>query len=275
MRRAGILHRGRKARGIAGDAGKITPDALRDDAGAFPARAGQDRPSRRRCRSVQASEAGTVYQPDEIAALAAVAREEGLAVHMDGARFANALVSAGVSPADDDLARRRRRAVARRDEERRARLRGGDLLRSRQGRRLRLSAQARGPDTVEGPIPRRANGGLSDGRVSGSTWRAAPMPPPRGCQKGSPMRRACGWRGRPKPMRFLSLRRANSRRNGAPPARSSTIGLRVRSRPNRAPRRGDSAPARHLVRNGRARRRRSDRHGGHAAPPPQFLGKSY
>ena len=49
---------------------------------------------------------------------------------MDGARFANALVSLGCSPARDDLARRRRRAVVRRDQERRARLRGGGVLRS-------------------------------------------------------------------------------------------------------------------------------------------------
>ncbi len=48
----------------------------------------------------QASEAGTIYGPDDVAALAAVAHEAGLAVHMDGARFANALASAGVSPAD-------------------------------------------------------------------------------------------------------------------------------------------------------------------------------
>lgn len=38
----------------------------------------------------QATELGTVYTPTEIKALATVAREHGLAVHMDGARFANA-----------------------------------------------------------------------------------------------------------------------------------------------------------------------------------------
>lgn len=48
----------------------------------------------------QATEAGTVYQPAEIAALSAIAREHGLPVHMDGARFANALVSAGCTPAE-------------------------------------------------------------------------------------------------------------------------------------------------------------------------------
>ena len=40
----------------------------------------------------QATELGTVYSLDELAALTATAKRHGLAVHMDGARFANALV---------------------------------------------------------------------------------------------------------------------------------------------------------------------------------------
>jgi threonine aldolase len=48
----------------------------------------------------QATEAGTVYQAAEIAAIADVAHAHGLAVHVDGARFANALVHLGGSPAD-------------------------------------------------------------------------------------------------------------------------------------------------------------------------------
>lgn len=48
----------------------------------------------------QASESGCVYQPNEIAALGQVCRERGLHLHMDGARFANALASTGASPAD-------------------------------------------------------------------------------------------------------------------------------------------------------------------------------
>jgi threonine aldolase len=47
----------------------------------------------------QATEWGTVYTPDEIAALAAAARSHGLGVHMDGARFGNALAHLGCSPA--------------------------------------------------------------------------------------------------------------------------------------------------------------------------------
>lgn len=48
----------------------------------------------------QASESGCVYQPGEIAALAQVCRARGLHLHMDGARFANAVAAIGASPAD-------------------------------------------------------------------------------------------------------------------------------------------------------------------------------
>ncbi|HUX74428.1 MAG TPA: low specificity L-threonine aldolase [Steroidobacteraceae bacterium] len=48
----------------------------------------------------QATEWGTVYRPDEIAALTGPAKEHGLGVHMDGARFANALAHLGCTPAE-------------------------------------------------------------------------------------------------------------------------------------------------------------------------------
>ncbi|MEA3035319.1 MAG: threonine aldolase, partial [Sphingomonadales bacterium] len=47
-----------------------------------------------------ATEYGLVYQADEVAALGALCRDRGLALHMDGARFANAVISTGASPAD-------------------------------------------------------------------------------------------------------------------------------------------------------------------------------
>ncbi|WP_050526239.1 threonine aldolase family protein [Pseudorhodobacter aquimaris] len=46
------------------------------------------------------SEAGTAYTAAEIAALAELAKSHGLGVHLDGARFANALVATGAKPAD-------------------------------------------------------------------------------------------------------------------------------------------------------------------------------
>ena len=48
----------------------------------------------------QASEAGTVYAPDDLAAIAEICRGHGLGLHVDGARFGNALVTLGCSPAE-------------------------------------------------------------------------------------------------------------------------------------------------------------------------------
>lgn len=48
----------------------------------------------------QATECGTVYTPDEVRALKEAAAPRGLTLHMDGARFANALVALGCSPAE-------------------------------------------------------------------------------------------------------------------------------------------------------------------------------
>jgi threonine aldolase len=47
----------------------------------------------------QATEWGTVYTPDEVKAVADFAHANGLAVHTDGARFANALAHLGCTPA--------------------------------------------------------------------------------------------------------------------------------------------------------------------------------
>ena len=48
----------------------------------------------------QATEMGTVYTPDELHGLTGVAHRHDLTVHMDGARFANAVAALGCSPAD-------------------------------------------------------------------------------------------------------------------------------------------------------------------------------
>ena len=48
----------------------------------------------------QSTELGTVYTPQEIAALSALARRHGMKVHMDGARFANAIAHLKCKPAD-------------------------------------------------------------------------------------------------------------------------------------------------------------------------------
>lgn len=48
----------------------------------------------------QATEAGTIYRVDEIAAIAKAAHAAGIKVHMDGARFLNAVARLNASPAD-------------------------------------------------------------------------------------------------------------------------------------------------------------------------------
>jgi threonine aldolase len=48
----------------------------------------------------QATEAGTIYRVDEVASLCEIAHAHGLAVHMDGARFGNALARMNVTPAE-------------------------------------------------------------------------------------------------------------------------------------------------------------------------------
>lgn len=48
----------------------------------------------------QATEAGTIYRPEALLELAGVARHYGLRIHMDGARFANAVAALECHPAD-------------------------------------------------------------------------------------------------------------------------------------------------------------------------------
>lgn len=48
----------------------------------------------------QSTEEGQVYSPDTIAAISRVCREAGVPLHMDGARFANAVVATGCTPAE-------------------------------------------------------------------------------------------------------------------------------------------------------------------------------
>jgi threonine aldolase len=48
----------------------------------------------------QATEAGTIYSVSEVSELSSIAHPKGISVHMDGARFANAVISAKATPAD-------------------------------------------------------------------------------------------------------------------------------------------------------------------------------
>jgi threonine aldolase len=90
---------GAKIIGIAGPAGKITAAGLKQVLRSFPH--GVEKQVQPAAASLsQVTESGTVYSCDELSLLASLARDAGLAVHMDGARFANALVSLGCTPAE-------------------------------------------------------------------------------------------------------------------------------------------------------------------------------
>ena len=78
---------------------KMNPEKLKRELKRFPpdfVHAGQPMA----VSITQATEAGTVHTIAEIAALSDVAKAHGLPLHMDGARFANALVSLECSPAE-------------------------------------------------------------------------------------------------------------------------------------------------------------------------------
>ena len=92
------FYAGARIHGIPSESGKITAAQL---AALLPGEKGNVHAVQPSAVSLtQASEAGTVYRIDEIAAIAEVARSHGLSMHMDGARFANALVRLGASPAE-------------------------------------------------------------------------------------------------------------------------------------------------------------------------------
>ncbi|MCC7272924.1 MAG: low specificity L-threonine aldolase [Alphaproteobacteria bacterium] len=93
-----LLTGGAKLVPLAGDHGKIAAGAL--DAALARGVFGVVHSVQPSVLSLtQATESGTVYTPDEVRALAGRARAKGLAVHMDGARFANAVAALGVAPA--------------------------------------------------------------------------------------------------------------------------------------------------------------------------------
>ena len=83
---------------IDGDAAKLTPATvheaiLRNDRGIHSVKPAAVSVS-------QTTERGAVYKPAEIAAIGTVAKAAGLGLHMDGARFANAVAALGCKPAD-------------------------------------------------------------------------------------------------------------------------------------------------------------------------------
>ena len=84
---------------IGGNHGKVDPEALAERlANAAPRGIHNVQPGA--LSLTQITEHGALYQPDEVRDLAAIAHQADIPVHMDGARFANAVAALGCSPAE-------------------------------------------------------------------------------------------------------------------------------------------------------------------------------
>jgi len=84
---------------LAGDAGKIAPATLQAALERGPW-GGPHHVTPSALSLSQATEVGTVYQASQIRQLAEIAHQYSVAVHVDGARFANALVRTNATPAE-------------------------------------------------------------------------------------------------------------------------------------------------------------------------------
>lgn len=84
---------------VPGDQGRMTPETL-GQALSTTGESGVHGVQRGMLSLTNVTEAGTVYTPAEIATLTAMAKARGIPSHLDGARFANALVATGATPAE-------------------------------------------------------------------------------------------------------------------------------------------------------------------------------
>jgi threonine aldolase len=84
---------------VPGDLGRMTPETLAKALGST-GEGGVHGVQRGMLSLTNVTEAGTVYTPAQIAELTAMAKTHDLPCHLDGARFANALVATGATPAE-------------------------------------------------------------------------------------------------------------------------------------------------------------------------------
>jgi len=89
---------GAKLMAVAGAGAKLTPDAVTALLDSIANDVHRVQPHA--LSITNSTEYGLVYRPEEVAALGSLARSRNLGFHMDGARFANALVTCGCSPAE-------------------------------------------------------------------------------------------------------------------------------------------------------------------------------
>jgi threonine aldolase len=94
----GCYTHGAKLMLVDGDGAKVTPEALA--AAIEPIRPDVHQVQPHALSITQASEYGRVYTPAEVAALASFGQQNSLGLHVDGARFANAVAHLGCEPLD-------------------------------------------------------------------------------------------------------------------------------------------------------------------------------
>ncbi|QJB70693.1 threonine aldolase family protein [Parasphingorhabdus halotolerans] len=94
----GFYTGGAKLMLLDGEGAKLSADAVESHCVAIRDDVHQVQPAA--VSITNATEYGLVYKPDEVAALSSVCKARGLGLHMDGARFANAVASLGCHPAD-------------------------------------------------------------------------------------------------------------------------------------------------------------------------------
>ena len=94
----GFFTHGAKLTLLPGYGARVTPDTVEEACARVRDDVHQVQPAA--LSITNATEYGLSYRPDELAALAEVAKRRGLGFHMDGARFANAIAFTGADPAD-------------------------------------------------------------------------------------------------------------------------------------------------------------------------------
>ena len=94
----GFYTSGAKLMLIDGDGAKVTPETVSTMLGSIRNDVHQVQAAA--LSITNATEYGLVYTPAEVSALGAVCKQHGIGLHMDGARFANAVAAVGCHPAD-------------------------------------------------------------------------------------------------------------------------------------------------------------------------------
>ena len=87
---------GAKIVGVQGEQGKVDADSLATTLAQFPNHPPHSPPFTT-VSITQGTECGTIYAPEEVSTIGEFTKTNGMSLHMDGARFANAVASSGCS----------------------------------------------------------------------------------------------------------------------------------------------------------------------------------